>query len=377
MPAKQFPSKPDLNHLKHQARDLLKGHAAQDRGVAQRIREFNPRFRWATDSEIFAAAMKLSDAQFTIAREYGFKSWARMKAHVESPELASRLKLRHHERIESAEFRRAVDLLDAGYAAGLREHLKRHPKLVLQHVEFESGNYFHSPTLLEFIAENPIRRGTLPKNIVEVAQVILDAGPEQASRNVTLALVATGSVPYECGVQIPLIKLLCEHGADPDSAIHAAGLHGYFQTVTALIACGARIDLPTAAVLDRVEDARRLLRTASSAERHLALAVASQVGHIDIVRLLLDAGEDPNRYNPPGGHSHTTPLHQAALIGHEGLVRLLIERGASVDTRDLLWNGTPADWARHEGRTELEKELRKAESRSADGRAAEDEPSRG
>ena len=231
-----------------------------------------------------------------IAREYGFKSWARLKAHVESPELASRLRLRHHERIEDASFRRAVDLLDAGDVAGLRDHLKRHPKLVLQHVEFESGNYFHAPALLEFIAENPIRHGTLPKNIVEVARVILDAGPDQSSRDVTLALVATGNVPHDCGVQLPLIDLLCEYGADPDSAIHAAALHGYFQTVTALIAHGALIDLPTAAVLNRVEDARRLMRTANSAERHLALAVASQVGHIEIVRLLLDAGEDPNRY---------------------------------------------------------------------------------
>jgi Ankyrin repeats (3 copies) len=365
MPARQFPSQPDLTHLKHQAKELLKGHAAHDRGVAQRIREFNPRFRGATDAEIFAAALKLSDAQFTIAREYGFKSWARLKAHVESPELASRLKLRHHERIEDASFRRAVDLLDAGDAAGLRDHLKHNPKLVLQRVEFESGNYFHSAALLEFVAENPIRRGTLPKNIVEIARVILDAGPDQASRDVTLSLVATGSVPQECGVQLPLIDLLCEYGADPDSAIHAAALHGYFQTVTALIAHGAHVDLPTAAVLDRVEDARRLLSTANSAERHLALAVASQVGHIEIVRLLLDAGEDPNRYNPPGGHSHTTPLHQAALIGHEELVRLLIERGASVDAKDLLWRGTPADWAQHEGRTELEAYLRALETKGS------------
>ena len=364
MPAKQFPSQPDLNHLKYQAKDLLKGHAAHDRGVAQRIREFNPRFKGATDAEIFESASRLSDAQFTIAREYGFKSWARLKAHVESPELAGRLKLPHHERIENAVFRHAVELLDAGDTAGLRDYLKQHPKLVQQHVEFESGNYFHSAALLEFIAENPIRHGTLPKNIVEVAKVILDAGPDQTSRNVTLALVATGSVTHECGVQLPLIDLLCNYGADPDSAIHAAALHGYFQTVTALIARGAHIDLPIAAVLNRVEDARRLLPAADGTERHLALAVASQVGHIEIVRLLLDAGEDPNRYNPPGGHAHTTPLHQAALIGHEELVRLLIERGARADTKDLLWRGTPADWARHEGRTELEAFLRALEKRA-------------
>ena len=37
-----------------------------------------------------------------------------------------------------------------------------------------------------------------------------------------------------------------------------------------------------------------------------------------IVRMLLDAGEDPNRYNPVGAHSHSTPLHQAAVGGHAG-----------------------------------------------------------
>ena len=367
MPAKQFPSKPDLNHLKHQAKDLLKGHASADRSVAQRIREFNPRFKGAMDAEVFAAEMQLSEAQFTIAREYGFKSWARLKAHVESPELASRLTLPHHERIEDADFRRAVDLLDAGDGAGLREHLKQHPKLVLQHVEFESGNYFHSPTLLEFVAENPIRHGTLPRNIVEMARLVLDAGPDQASRTATLELVVTGSIPEECGVQIALIELLCDYGADPDTAIHAAAAQRSLAAANALIARGAHIDLPVAAAMGRIEDARRLLRSADAEQRHLALALASQGGHIEIVRMLLEAGENPNRYNPPGSHAHSTPLHQAALNGHEEVVRLLIEYGARADMRDLLWRGTPADWAKHEGRAEMEAFLRRLELQNDPG----------
>jgi hypothetical protein len=243
----------------------------------------------------------------------------------------------------------------------LREHLKRHPKLVLQHVEFEGGNYFHSPTLLEFIAENPIRHGTLPKNIVEVAQVILDAGPDQAARNETLGLVVTGRVPEECGVQIALIELLCDNGADLDGALHAAAPQRSLTAANALIARGAHIDLPVAAAMGRSDDARRLLPSADAVERHLALALASQGGHIEIVRMLLEAGEDPNRFNPLGSHSHSTPLHQAALYGHEELVRLLIEHGARVDIRDLLWRGTPADWAKHEGRAELEAYLRRGE----------------
>jgi hypothetical protein len=76
------------------------------------------------------------------------------------------------------------------------------------------------------------------------------------------------------------------------------------------------------------------------------------------VRTLLDAGGDPNRYNPVGFHSHSTPIHQAALAGHDKLVRLLVERGARVDLKDVLWQGTPADWAKHAGKTEVEVYLR-------------------
>jgi ankyrin repeat protein len=129
--------------------------------------------------------------------------------------------------------------------------------------------------------------------------------------------------------------------------------------VNALIERGARMDLPVAAALGRIEDARRSLAVASSEDRHLALTLAADFGHVEIVRLLLDGGEDPNRYNPVGGHSHTTPLHQAAGRGHEEVVRLLVERGARLDLKDILWRATPADWARHAGKAEIEAYLRR------------------
>src|SRR6267154_3366286 len=176
MPVRALPSKSNLDHLKYQAKDLLRDHARRDLGAAQRIREFHPRFSGTTDAEIFKAHLRLSDAQLAIARESGFPSWARLKRHIEKPTLSDQLNLPHHERIEDATFRRAVDLLDAGDVAGLRAHLHQHPNLVHQHVTFEGGNYFRNPTLLEFVAENPVRHGILPDNIVRVANVILDAG---------------------------------------------------------------------------------------------------------------------------------------------------------------------------------------------------------
>ena len=277
MPVRRLPTNSSLDHLRYQAKDLIREHSERIPATAQRIREFHPRFNRATDVEIFDAALSLSDAQLTIARERGFPSWARLKRHIQKPTLSDRLNLRHHERIEDPVFRSAVNLLDRGDRAGLRTLLELYPKLIDQHILFEGGNYFRSPTLLEFVAENPVRHGTLPSNIVEVTRVILDAGPDAAARNEALMLVATGSVARECKVQIPLIDLLCEYGANPASAIRAAAVLDEHDSVNALLRLGAKLDLPVAAALGRSTEFSHLLATASPEERHLALALAGAV----------------------------------------------------------------------------------------------------
>jgi hypothetical protein len=364
MPVRVLPSNPNLDQLKHQAKDLIKAHAAHSLGAAQMIREFHPRFSGATDAAIFAAAFKLSDAQLTIARESGFPSWTRLKRRIEKPVPADRLDLPHHERIEDPVFRRAVDFIDAGDSDGLRAHLKLHPGLARKHVVFEGMNYFHNPSLLEFIAENPDRHDKTPESVVAVTEVILEAGVDQAALDTTLALVATSSVAHACGKQDALIDLLCDWGADPSSAIDAAVLHAGAAAARTLIRRGAKVDLAVAA-LGTPENFRRMLKTASAEERHLALAVAAQYCNVPIVRILLEAGEDPNRFNPVGGHSHCTPLHQAAAYGTMELVQLLLEHGARPDIKDVLWRGTPAGWANHIGRTEMEAYLRPLEKKAA------------
>jgi ankyrin repeat protein len=103
-----------------------------------------------------------------------------------------------------------------------------------------------------------------------------------------------------------------------------------------------------------------LLSDADALTRHKAIALAAQHGHVEMVRLLLDAGEDPNRYNPAGNHAHSTPMHQAVCAGHLNVVRLLVERGARLDIEDTIYQGTPLGWAEYLKKPEIEQYLRGA-----------------
>jgi len=72
-----------------------------------------------------------------------------------------------------------------------------------------------------------------------------------------------------------------------------------------------------------------------------ALPNAAAGGLVAQVRMLLDAGVDPNTLYPSGGQ---TSLHLAAFNGHLAVVELLIKRGADVNRVDE--NGkTPLDYA--------------------------------
>src|SRR5258708_25960953 len=97
MPVKRLPSNPSLDHLKHQAKELLKGHAGGDPGVIQRLREFHPRFLNAADPEIFAASLKLIASLLAIAREHAFPIRARRKSHNAHATPPNHLDLPHHE----------------------------------------------------------------------------------------------------------------------------------------------------------------------------------------------------------------------------------------------------------------------------------------
>ncbi|MHC4983708.1 MAG: MSCRAMM family protein [Planctomycetota bacterium] len=80
--SRSLPSDPSLVQLKKQAKDLLKAHGRGDRKCCKTLRLLR-RFADAGEQEILAADLALHEAQFALAMDYGFKSWAELKAHAE------------------------------------------------------------------------------------------------------------------------------------------------------------------------------------------------------------------------------------------------------------------------------------------------------
>jgi ATP-dependent Clp protease adapter protein ClpS len=76
------PTKPDLAQERRRAKELLKALRRGDDAAIARFRTHHPRLAELTPGEP-AGNVKLSDAQWVIAREYGFASWSSLKIHIE------------------------------------------------------------------------------------------------------------------------------------------------------------------------------------------------------------------------------------------------------------------------------------------------------
>ena len=274
------------------------------------------------------------------------------------------------QRQANARFEAAVDAVVEGDVDRLRAMLREDPGLARQR-----SSRRHHATLLHYIAANGVEdeRQRTPPDAVEIATLLLDAGAEPdaladmyRAKCTTLSMLVSSVHPARAGLQIPLAELLLDRGAALEgpgtawqSAVLTALVFGHVDTANALVRRGARVgNLAVAAGIGRMDGVLRLLPFADASQRHAALALAAQLGHADIVRLLLDAGEDPGRYNPDGFHGHSTPLHQAVWSNHLDVVRLLVERGAPLDVRDTVHDGTPLGWAEYGGRMEIAEYLR-------------------
>jgi len=345
-----------------QAETLLSALKSGDNDAAWRFKWEHPRFGGKTVDEVNAATpdLDLDDARLVVARQQSFETWRDLAAFVDAVVEPGPV----------ATFETAVEAVVSGDLATLQSILREQPEIV----RARSARRHHA-TLLHYTAANGVEgeRQKTPPNAVAVMTALLDAGAEVDAladmydhKCTTMSMLVSSAHPHNAGLQIALTETLLDHGAALDgtgtnwqSAVTTALQFGYLETARALARRqGAVRTLAVAAGLGLADDVRRLLPEGGVRDRHAALALAAQHGHADVVRLLLDAGEDPSRYNPDGFHSHSTPLHQAVWADHLPVVRLLVESGARLDIRDTVYQATPLGWATHGERTHIADYLR-------------------
>src|SRR5260370_8956237 len=71
---RHFPVRPNLDQLKHQAKDLLRAIRQGDPAAVAELRKHHPKPTKASDPK----AVQLADAQAALARSYGLASWPRL-----------------------------------------------------------------------------------------------------------------------------------------------------------------------------------------------------------------------------------------------------------------------------------------------------------
>ncbi|MGC4034935.1 MAG: ankyrin repeat domain-containing protein [Chitinophagaceae bacterium] len=252
-------------------------------------------------------------------------------------------------------FRSAVESIDSGDLHSLSKIVNNNPYLIKEKLINTEKGYFQDPFLLYFIADNPIRSEKLADNIVDITRWIVNEiklqSPEnwQQQINYTLALVVTGRIPRECGVQIELTDLLIDTGATPAEPLGAIA-HGNKEVAAHLVKRGATLNLATAVGLQLPEEEiSKLAEYASSQEKLVALTTAAFHGDANMLSFLIDKKFPVNGYpeNNKGFHSHATPLHQAVYSGSIDAVKLLIKAGADTEPRDKVYGGTPLGWAEY------------------------------
>jgi hypothetical protein len=271
-------------------------------------------------------------------------------------------------------FQQAVTAIDHGDINTLQQLLVDHPELVRERLHSPGAwlreqigqaldGFFKNPYLLWFVTEDVVRNDTLPTNIVEVTNTIIQAMKQhqvdsmQEQLDFTLLLTAWSGVAHRCNVQIPLMDALIDAGASVKPVPNNALVNGHFAAAEHAVQRGAPLTLASALCLDRWDEASQLVQTATPEQKQFAFVLCALNGRAKALSWLLPHGVDINK-PCPDLYSHGTPLHHAVWSGSLDAVKVLVEAGASLDTKDTAWNGTPLGWAEYGERKEIADYLR-------------------
>jgi hypothetical protein len=358
-PTRPLPDRPNLRHLKDQGKDLLKS----------------------------GEATSLTDAQFKIARLYGFASWPKLKAHIESV---------ISNEAEIGQLKQAIDTNDLDRVKTLMTHnpaLHRAPlgygkngpltwvaecrvpwespgpvRLAMAQWMIDNGSDVHQG------ADGPLMRAALNSDRIAMMELLVAHGADvNAEWSGYFPIIFA---PCE-SVDPAALTWLLDHGANPNCArpgrkypdnaldyviqsysrtpdlaecidillaaggITRYGLPGVFDVLRGrLDLLAGRLDADPSLLHRRFPD----LDFGSTAMRRMRLRgatllhVAAEYCNVDAAKLLLDSGADVNAraaLDDDGIGGQTPIFHSASQFGDGGLevTRLLLDRGADLSIR--------------------------------------------
>jgi ankyrin repeat protein len=348
----------NIDHLRKQAKDLLRLYRREDPTAFERLRNALPAARGKSNGALTGLQLRLHDMQSCIAREHGFASWAELKDNV--------------------------DLLRA--RAQDTQALRLHWLRLVYGGDVAGGQWRPRPALAaRLLADEPELLGDDPLlacavGNVEVVSQAIDADPAWVNRsggvlNIPPLIAVTHSTLARLDAyRQPLhrcLRLLLERNADPNQSFNngearltaiygASGKLHDVQMTQILLAAGAdandneslyhsiddpRPQLPCTKLLleagtrvvgtnalakvldfDNLEGLRMLLAHTPHGDPdlgrilHWAIYRGRSAAH---VRALLDAGADPKAQN---SDRHSAYRH-AASFGLPEVMRLLAEKG--------------------------------------------------
>ena len=320
MSVRALPARPNLDHLKNEAKALQKAFELGEAEALQRVREA------VGDKQ----TLKLADAQRTLAREYGFPTWARLRAHViasrddgptaaflaavqEQDRVRASTVVEQHHDIVSESLHVAASL---GLVPEARQLIARDPSQIHTRVGAPAAD----PLL--YLCYSPFHGESAERDagLLETARVLLEAGANPNTRDDRYGVPVLHAVTGQRSV-LPIARLLLDAGANPtdgESVFHAAE-HFHEEALELLLSAGVDLNY----VGDWGNTAPYFLLRFWN------------VGQEPNVRRglvwLLDHGANPNVLC---GEERETCLHVAAHRGQDvAIVQLLLDHGADVHVR--------------------------------------------
>ena len=321
--AKQLPPRPNLDQLKHQAKELQR-----------------------------SAQIALHEAQTRIARDYGFKSWNALHDHVEAVTLefdaavaafleaatderrdrAERI-LALHPKIAKASLYTALVLGDADAVDARLEH---DPSLATKPGGPRGWEPIHYVCYTSMAHDSPERA----MGLAAIARRLLAFGVDPNTRFPWLHHNVRRPVLWGASRHVrslPLVQALLDAGADPNDGVTLplAASAGDIAVLEALLVHGAKVDQVWAT--DGATSLYAILNWSRTAEG---------------VNWLLAHGADPNAVFAENGE---TPLHVAARAWDVPVAEAMVARGADIERQradgrtpyavaELNGNRAVADW---------------------------------